>query len=395
MTESANVFAQENDDRCPPMLSVVIPTYNERENMQPLLACIRQTLRDVPWEVIVVDDDSPDGTHDEVNRIAQAEPRVRCLRRVGRRGLSSAVIEGMLVANADVVAVMDADFQHDETKLPEMFELIYSAGADIVVASRYSAGGSVGQWDEGRAKMSALANHFSRSLVGYQTTDPVSGFFMMRRSVLSAALYDLSQQGYKVLIDILTSSPKPLKVVDIPYVFRDRREGESKISIMVVAEFGFLLVDKFTRGLIPPRFVLFSLVGTLGLGVHFAVLSLLIGSGEVFTYSQTVATYVAMIFNFFVNNEFTYGDRRLRGKSLLFGLILFVVICSIGALANISVAELAMRSTQNWTLAGIAGALMGAVFNFGAASAIVWNRKRGRVGITPTPAPNSPPGGQK
>lgn len=361
-----------------PKLSIIIPTYKERQNIAPLVESISRVLIDIPWEVIVVDDDSPDGTHEEVVRIAQYEPRVRCLRRVGRRGLSSAVIEGMLVANAGVVAVMDADFQHDETKLLTMYDRLLTEEADVVVATRYAEGGSIGDWKEGRAKMSALANRLSRSLVNNKTTDPVSGFFMIRRAVLTAALYDLSQQGYKILIDILSSSREPLSVVEVPYQFRDRREGESKISLMVVAEFGFLLIDKLTRGLIPPRFVLFSVVGTLGLGVHLLVLRTLLGSGSGFMESQTVATYIAMIFNYLVNNEFTYGDRRLRGFSFIVGMVLFVVICSVGALANISVAELAMRNTQNWSLAGIAGALMGAVFNFGAASSIVWNRKRPR-----------------
>lgn len=359
-----------------PKLSVVVPTFNERGNMEPLVESVREALQDIPWEIIVVDDDSPDGTYDEVTRIAQHEPRVRCLRRVGRKGLSSAVIEGMLVANAGIIAVMDADFQHDESKLPEMYALMTKENADVVVGTRYSEGGGIGDWGKSRAKMSALANDFSRALVNHKTTDPVSGFFMLKRSVLAEALYDLSQQGYKILIDILTSARRPLKVLEVPYVFRNRREGESKISVMVVAEFGFLLIDKLTRGLIPPRFVLFSIVGSLGLIVHLAILRSLLEFDVAFVVGQTAATYIAMTFNFLINNEFTYGDRKLRGPSMLKGLMLFVAVCSVGAIANISVAELAMRGTQSWSFAGISGALMGAVFNFGAASAIVWNRKR-------------------
>ena len=141
-----------------PRLSVVIPTYNERASIAPLIARLREVLADIAWEVIVVDDDSPDGTHEEVTRLAQDEPRVRCLRRVGRRGLSSAVIEGMLVANADAIAVMDADFQHDESKLPEMHARLIAEDADVVVGTRYSAGGGTGDWAEDRVRMSALAN---------------------------------------------------------------------------------------------------------------------------------------------------------------------------------------------------------------------------------------------
>jgi len=362
--------------RAAPKLSIVIPTLNERDNIAALVESIEKTLGDLSWEVIFVDDDSPDGTYDEVNRIAQTEPRVRCLRRVGRRGLSSAVIEGMLVANASAIAVMDADFQHDESKLPEMYRRLTEERADVVVASRYAKGGSVGDWKEDRAAMSQLANRFARAVVGHQTTDPVSGFFILHRRVLTEALYDLSQQGYKILIDILTSSRRPLTVLEVPYTFRGRRSGDSKLSLLVVAEFGFLLVDKLTRGLIPPRFVLFSAVGSLGLIVHLIALRALLGGGVEFVLAQTGATYIAMVSNFLINNVFTYGDRRLRGFSMAKGLVLFMIICSVGAIANVSVAELAMRSTQSWSLAGIAGALMGAVFNFGAASAIVWNRKR-------------------
>ncbi len=359
-----------------PKLSIVIPTYNERANIAPLVESVAKALGDLAWEIIVVDDDSPDGTYDAVNRLAQDEPRLRCLRRVGRRGLSSAVIEGMLVANAEAIAVMDADFQHDETKLPEMYEALVSQGTDVVVGTRYSAGGGIGDWPEDRARMSALATRLSRALVNHQTTDPVSGFFMLRRAVLADALYDLSQQGYKILIDILTSSRRELKVIEIPYVMRNRREGDSKISLMVIAEFGFLLVDKITRGLVPPRFVLFSIVGSLGLLVHLLALRLSLDAGLEFVFAQTAATYIAMTSNFLINNEFTYGDRCLRGLSMLKGLLLFVAVCSVGAIANVSVAELAMRSTQSWSLAGLAGALMGAVFNFGASSAVVWNRRR-------------------
>jgi dolichol-phosphate mannosyltransferase len=284
----------------------------------------------------------------------------------------------MLAAKADAIAVMDADFQHDESRLPAMYRQLAEGGADVVVGTRYGEGAGVGDWPGSRKAMSALANRLSRALVDHRTSDPVSGFFMIRRAVLADALYDLSQQGYKILIEIITSSRGSLRIVDVPYVMRARRAGESKIGLMVIAEFGFLLIDKATRGLVPPRFVLFSIVGSLGLIVHLAALRLALEAGAAFVLAQTIATYVAMVSNFLVNNEFTYGDRKLRGWAMARGLALFVAVCSVGAIANVSVAELAMRSTQSWSLSGLAGALMGAVFNFGTSSAIVWNRRRAR-----------------
>ena len=361
-----------------PMLSVVVPTYNERANMAALVEAVRDTLGDLPWEMVIVDDDSPDHTFDEVSRIARDEPRVRCLRRVGRRGLASAVIEGALVANGDFVAVMDADFQHDETRLRPMYDALVSGNADLVVGTRYAHGGGVGEWDGTRQKMSDLATRMARLLVGDQTSDPMSGFFMVNRAVFAASVYDLSQQGYKILLDIVSSAPRPLRIAEVPYTFRNRREGESKISMMVLAEFAFLLIEKISRGLIPPRFVLFSIVGGLGLLVHLAILYSLKGVGLTFLNAQVTAIAGAMLFNFVVNNQFTYRDRRLTGVRMITGALLFCVVCSIGALANIGVAELAIVRTHSWSLAGVAGALIGAVFNFGAASSLVWGRHKRR-----------------
>lgn len=368
----------------PPALTIVVPSFNERANIAPLVASVRDAMGDVPWEMIVVDDDSPDRTFDEVVRVAREEPRVRCLRRVGRRGLSSAVIEGALGANADVIAVMDADFQHDERILPAMLTQLHAEGSDLVVATRYAKGGGVGEWDEKRRRMSDLATRMSRMLIGDQTSDPMSGFFMVRRAAFAGAIYNLSQQGYKILLDIITSAPRPLKISEVPYTFRDRREGESKVSLTVLAEFAYLLIEKLTRGLVPGRFVLFAGVGGLGLFVHMAILLLGKHLGMNFLPAQAMAIGGAMIFNFTLNNELTYRDRRLVGGRFVVGLVLFCIVCSIGAIANVGVADLAIQRSGSWTLAGVVGALMGAVFNFGAASSIVWNRRRKRVAATET-----------
>lgn len=363
----------------PPEISIVIPTYNERSNIGPLVEAVGKALGDVPWEMIVVDDDSPDHTFSEVSRLAREEPRLRCLRRVGRRGLASAVIEGALVANGRVIAVMDADFQHDERILRPMYEKLVGTGADIVVGTRYAEGGGIGEWDATRARMSDFATRMACVLVGNQTTDPMSGFFMVRREVFASVIYDLSQQGYKILLDIISSSSTPLRIEEVAYVFRTRQAGESKISIMVLAEFLFLIIEKLTHGLIPPRFALFSIVGGFGLGVHLAVLNTLKLFGFEFLPSQIAAIGVSMISNFIMNNEFTYRDRRLTGFSFLSGLILFCLVCSFGALANVGVAEIAIHRVDNWSIAGLFGAIMGAVFNFSAATSLVWRRPRKRV----------------
>lgn len=363
----------------PPLVTIVIPTFNERGNVAALVAAVGTALRAHPWEMVFVDDDSPDRTWEEVGRVAAADPRVRCLRRVGRRGLSSAVVEGAMAANGDYVAVMDADFQHDEAILPAMLARLVAGDVDLVVGTRYANGGGVGDWDRSRARMSGFATRAARMLVGNRTSDPMSGFFMARRQVFAGAIYNLSNQGYKILLDLISSFPGELRIAEEPYQFRNRREGESKISAMVLAEFAFLLIEKLSRGVIPPRFVLFALVGGIGLIVHLAILETLRQAGFAFLPAQSFAIGGAILFNYVVNNEFTYRDRRLTGVDFATGLLFFAVVCSIGALANVGVAEMAIESTDNWTLAGIAGALMGAVFNFGGASSLVWGRTRKRA----------------
>lgn len=359
-----------------PSLSIVAPSYNERDNVRPLTRAIAAAMGSITWELIFVDDDSPDGTAAEVNALAREGAPVRCIRRVNRRGLASAVVEGVLGANSDLVAVIDADMQHDETKLPVMLELLETTDIDIVIGSRHVEGGGLGDWDMKRQRMSSFATWLAQRLAGTSVSDPMSGFFAVRKSVVEASIYDLSQQGYKILLDILTSSAHPLKVAEVGYVFRDRQAGESKLDVMVLIEYAFLLIEKLTRGLVPPRFILFCVVGGLGLLFHLAILRLAIGQGMRFIAAQTFATICAMAFNFVVNNAVTYRSTRLRGIRFVTGYFVFSLVCSLGALANISVANLTVAESGSWPLAGIAGALMSSVFNFGVATQFVWRQRR-------------------
>ncbi len=359
----------------PLQLSIVAPTYNERGNVRALTAAVSTALTGHRWELIFVDDDSPDGTCAEVAALAHEGAPVRCVRRVGRRGLSSAVVEGAMSASSEIIAVIDADLQHDEALLPRMLEILQQGDTDIVVASRHVEGGGVGNFGETRTRMSNFATWCSRFLSGTQVSDPMSGYFMTRRSVFDAAVYDLSQQGYKILLDLLTSSPRPLKVAELPYVFRDRHSGESKVDTMVLAEYAFLLIEKLTGGLIPPRFVLFCIVGGLGLVAHLSILIALGRLGADFLVAQTAATMLAMAFNYVLNNSITYRSHRLKGWNFVTGYLLFAIVCSLGAVANISVASLTLSGVHNWPIAGFAGAVMSAVFNFGVATKFVWGRR--------------------
>jgi dolichol-phosphate mannosyltransferase len=359
-------------------LSIVSPTYCERDNIKAFVAAVAEALGPLKYEIIFVDDDSPDGTAGEIIEMARNGAPVRCIRRIGRRGLSSAVVEGILASSSEMVAVMDADLQHDETLLVKMLSTMKNQGADVVVASRHVDGGGVGDFSVERQRMSALAASASRVLIGKTVSDPMSGFFMIRRRVFDEVVYNLAQQGYKILLDILASTPRPLKVVEVPYTFRSRNAGESKLERLIIIEYAFLIIEKVTKGVIPARFVLFASVGALGLCVHLAILDLALRAGAPFLPAQGVATVCAMTSNYFLNNAVTYRAERLTGSRLAVGYVLFCLVCSVGSVANISVADVMMMSMHSWPLAGVAGALTSAVFNFGVTTRFVWGRLQNR-----------------
>ena len=356
-------------------VSIVVPTFNESQNVQEFLRRLEATLGATGWEVIFVDDDSPDKTASVVRDIARADPRVRCLQRIGRRGLSSACIEGMLATSAVTIAVMDADLQHDETILPKMLAEIEQGGADVVVGTRYGTGGSTGDWNESRKAMSRLATTASRTILKQPVSDPMSGFFMLQRKILDSTVHNLSGLGFKILLDILASAKTPLRVAEVPYRFRDRFAGESKLDEMVIWEYGMLLADKTVGRFLPVRFLTFSIIGGLGVFVHMAVLtSVLKGLESSFTIAQSAATGTAMIFNFALNNILTYRDRRLKGWAWFRGLFSFMIACSIGALANVGIATYLFENRTQWILAALAGVMVGAVWNYAVTQLYTWGK---------------------
>ncbi len=363
--------------RSGPELSIIVPTFNERDNIAELIARLAACLGNVSWEVVFVDDDSPDGTADRVREHAAMDSRVRCLQRIGRRGLSSACVEGMLASTAPYLAVIDADMQHDERLLPQMLEALKQGDTEIAVGSRYAPGGDIGDWDARRARMSRIAMRLSRALVPGDLTDPMSGFFMMRRSVLDGSVHRLSAVGFKILTDLFASFPEPLRFKEFAYRFRLRRAGESKLDSVTAWDYVMLLLDKLIGRWVPVRFLAFSIVGSAGVAVHFAVLSLVFqGLNYSFVVGQAVATLCAMTFNFAVNNVLTYRDMRLRGARWLRGWASFVLACAIGGFANLGVASSVYGLGRGWFPAAIAGILVGAVWNYAVTMMLTWGRPR-------------------
>ncbi|MCF6368143.1 glycosyltransferase [Rhizobium halophilum] len=358
-----------------PELSVIVPTFNEAPNVELVVQALVASLRGIDWEVIFVDDDSSDGTTDAVRLIARRDGRVRCIRRIGRRGLAGASIEGMLSSSAPVIAIMDGDMQHDASLLPEMFRRL-QAGDDLVIASRFCDSGSAADgFSRTRLSGSRVATRLARMFLHIDVSDPMSGFFAIRRPAFEALAPRLSTQGFKILMDILASTPQPLRTSEMPLHFRARQHGVSKLDNLVAAEFLSLLLAKLTGDALSLRFVLFALIGGFGVVVHLVTLKIALASGLTFWLAQMTAAYVAMTGNFFLNNVLTYRDRRLKGWRLLSGLASFWVVCSIGVIANVGVGQLVHEQASRWWLAGLAGAGLGAVFNYVATSIFTWRAR--------------------
>ena len=358
-------------------LAIVLPTFNESANVAPMIDRLERALAGVRYEVIFVDDDSPDGTADLVRRLERDHPNLRVIHRIGRRGLASATIEGILAAAAPVVAVMDADLQHDESILPEMLRRINGDNLDLVVGSRNIQGGSMGQFAAWRVKLSQLGRRLSLIGAEHQLSDPMSGFFMVRVDSFERFAHRLSAIGFKILLDIVLSAGPELRIGEVPYRFRLREHGESKLDMMVGLEYFELLVDKHLGSLVNLRFILFALVGAFGVGLHLLILSALLRAGNLgFAKAQTFATFMVMVCNFVLNNTVTYRDRRLRGWSFLRGLVTFCLACGLGVVANVAIANDVFHRGLPWWLAALIGLMFSAVWNFAVTSMTTWRQQR-------------------
>ena len=357
-------------------LSVVVPTFNERDNVTTLFRRLEKTLAGIPFEVVFVDDNSPDGTWQVVRALSREDHRVRCIRRIGRRGLSGACIEGILASSAPYAAVIDADLQHDETQLPKMLALLQSGESDLVVGSRYIEGGSAKSFDRKRAGASQLATEVAKRVLQVQVADPMSGFFMIRRDRFEALAPQLSTQGFKILLDVVATAHGELRVKEIPYTFGSRLHGESKLDSMVALDFLGLVLAKLTHDVVSLRFLLFAMVGSLGVAVHFVALYAGLRLLRFpFPEAQAFGALCAMTSNFILNNFLTYRDQRLKGLAILRGLLLFYLVCSVGLLANVGVAFSVYNQQPIWWLAGAAGALMGVVWNYAMSGLFVWRKR--------------------
>jgi len=360
----------------PVELSVIVPTYNERGNVAPLVARLEATLAGVAWEAVFVDDDSPDGTAREVTTIAARDPRVRCLRRVNRRGLAGACIEGILGSSAPYVAVIDADLQHDETLLPRMLDSLKSGRSDLVVATRFGAGGSAQAMSPTRESGSRLARRLARMLGGVALSDPMSGFFAIRRDRFEPLAASLSPDGFKILLDIVMRARGTLRVAEEPYSFGPRVYGKSKLDARVVLEYLGLLLSRASRDAVTPRFLSHALVGVVGLVVQLAAMRVGLALGLAFIQAYALGALVALGASFVVTNLLlTHSDRRLRGFSVIPGLLVFGITSAFGLVAGIGMAAWLYTLRPVWWLAGAVASVVGTVCSHATSPRLSWHVK--------------------
>ncbi|MCB9944367.1 MAG: glycosyltransferase family 2 protein [Geminicoccaceae bacterium] len=369
-----------------PLLAVIVPTYRERDNVGPLVDAIANALDGTAFEIIIVDDDSPDGTAARARSMAQGDPRIRVIQRLYRRGLATACTEGMLATSAPFMAVIDADRQHDERLLPLMLERLRDGRHDVVIGSRYMDGGGTGDWARERLRISRIGTFIVRAVLRQPVSDPLSGFFMLRRTFFDRTARRLSSNGFKILVDLLLSAERPPRILELPYTMRSRELGTSKLDLTVAIDLLVLLAHKSMRRMLPPQFLRFLASGVIGAIVHMLALALLhLGSGVSFAIAQASATGAAMTINFAVNNRLTYRARRLHGLGEVAGLLRFYMISGVGMLANLAVADFLYQFGASWWVAGLFGTAIGSPLNFAMSSLFVWSRPR-----HPAPDPPAP-----
>ena len=358
-----------------PILTVVLPAYNERNNIDFLLqnlakADVHQQIK----RVIYVDDDSPDGSSEYIKSLANPPFEVLCIHRIGRQGLSSAVVEGVMLADTEYVAVMDADGQHEPNDLMGMLNLALTEKAGFVVGSRFKAQESLDNHIGFRHFISKKGNALCNFILKRELTDPLTGFFLFKRSIFLDAVREMKPTGFKILLEFLYRiRNNNIDVVEYPIQFRTRHDGESKLDSKVLLEFIDQILGFITKGLFPEKLFGFLLVGASGLVVHLGLLYVMLFIfGVSFNLAQSLATLSSMVSNFSLNNVLTFRRNRLTGWRWLKGLVYFIAVCSIGATANVGAAAYLNGSGESWWLSGLLGVLVGTIFNFALSRFFIW-----------------------
>ncbi len=374
MSDNTSLLVGERD------LSVVIPSYNEAENIPVLLDRLAAVLQHLDYEIIVVDDDSPDGTWQIVQAIGASDPRVRLIRRTAVKGLSSAVVAGLRESVGRCMVVMDADLQHDEQIIPAMYQRVIADQHDVCVGSREAEGGSYGTWSYSRRIVSAGARMLANLALGRLTRDPMSGFFALSHTYFDATVDKVNPQGFKILIEFLARGKNP-KVCELGYEFGNRLHGQTKLNSSVAIDYLLALVDLRFGWFVPHQFVKFGLVGLLGSIINFLGFATVQGMGFSVTLAVLVGVELAIIWTYLGNNFFTFTPMTFRGRDLAIGFLHYQAVCCYGLVVQLAVVRLVLseypamsNSLFTLYLTYLVAVVFAAVGNFFLHSYYTWNR---------------------
>jgi dolichol-phosphate mannosyltransferase len=360
-----------------PKLTVVLPTYNEADNIPVVLERLSRSLSGVDYEVVVVDDDSPDGTWRVAERLAEERGYpVRVIRRVGERGLGTAIVRGLREARGDYVVVMDADLQHPPELVPKLYQKALETGADVVVASRYRPGGGVRGWSRHRLLISKAASLLAHLLLpeSKRTSDPMSGFFLVRRTL--AEQLQLEGRSWKVLLEILAKAPHA-RVEEVPYTFERRLRGESKLGLKAMLSY---LLDLLRLASYRP--VKFATVGATGTAVNLAILWLLGDRMGLPSPLPFLAAFeISLTWNYALHDMWTFRGVRPPGARSAIVYWLKYHAASLAGFATYTLTGWALHSLGlTYTLSGLAGILAGFTSNFLLSQHRVWNPTQSQRG---------------
>lgn len=363
-----------------PDLSLIICTLNEGAAIRSVVMEIGEHLTGLNYEIIVVDDASTDQTQAEVLDMGRTDPRVRLHVRTDERGLSSAAIKGWDIAHGRILGIMDGDGQHDPAAIRALADLILKGDKDLVCVSRY-----LGEKDTGLSFIRDLGSRAATRVTGWvlkaPLTDPMSGCFMMTRAWYDTARPNLTGVGFKILVDLVASTKVKPRFGEVKAALRQRQGGESKLDLRVILDLAALLVEKATGGLLPARFVLFAGVGMSGVVVSAIILTIykLLGYSTTaeFGFAQIVAIFIAMNWNFFLNNSLTFRNQRLKGFwPMLKGLIIFCLVCTPGAVLNWWIGILLKEANVEFIIAGVIPAFLIGILNYWASKVLAWKQKK-------------------
>jgi len=356
-------------------LSIVIPTYNEASNIIAIIESINSTLGDVAsYEIIVVDDNSKDKTWELAEQYADKYKNITCFRRITSKGLSSAVIDGFMISRGKFISVIDADLQHDESILPKMLNYCHN-GADLAIGSRYCQDGSTGEWGLIRKLISKVATKISQKIGNIYMSDPMSGFFMIRRDVFLNVVDKLNAKGYKILLDIVSQlDASKINMIEVPYTFKKRSRGESKLTPEVVFQLIDFIYLKIVGNYIPIEYVKFVTVGAIGAVVHFTILYLMhIVFDNNYQNALIIAIEFSLIINYFINNLWTFKEKTHTGLKKIIGLVKFNILSGVGGIISYYISISLFDSGVNWIFASTIGAIVASLWNYNLNKILTWD----------------------